>query len=96
MCDKSKKDKNKNINLVLNDKFVLPLTKEHLVKCSEDSQTCEFNIKYNPKVNRFDLGVEILKNLNIYFMKNENSVKRYRIIWMWFEWCHTKSIWKKS
>jgi hypothetical protein len=29
-------------------------------------------------------------------MKNENSVKRYRIIWMWFEWCHTKSIWKKS
>ena len=74
LCDKNKKDKIKNINLVLNDKYVLPLTKDHLLTCSEGSDTCEFNIKYNPKANKFVMGVEILKNLNIYFMKNENSI----------------------
>ena len=74
LCDKTKKDKIKNINLVLNNKYVLPLTKDHLLTCQENSNTCEFNIKFNPKVNKFVLGVEILKNLNIYFMKNENSV----------------------
>ena len=74
LCDKSKKDKIKNINLVLNDKYVLPLTKDHLLKCSDNSNVCEFNIKFNPKVDSFALGVEILKHLNVYFMKNENSI----------------------
>ena len=74
LCDKSKKDKIKNINLVLNEKYVLPLTKDQLLKCPDNSNTCEFNIKFNPKVDSFALGVEILKNLNVYFMKNENSV----------------------
>lgn len=73
LCDKTKKDKIKNINLVLNNKYVLPLTKDHLLTCKENSDTCEFNIKYNPKVNKFVLGGEILKNLNIVFVKNENN-----------------------
>ena len=74
LCDKNKKDKIKSMNLVLNDKYVLSLTKEHLVKCSSNSDLCEFIIKYNPKVNNFVLGVDFLKNLNLYFMKNEKSV----------------------
>ena len=74
LCDKSKIDKIKNLNLVLNKKFVLTLTKDNLVKCSDNSNTCDFNIKYNPKVNNFVLGVDVLKKFNIYFMKNENSV----------------------
>ena len=37
LCDKTKKDKIKNINLVLNNKYVLPLTKEHLLTCKESS-----------------------------------------------------------
>ena len=74
ICDKSKIDKIKNVNLVINKKFVLTLTKDNLVKCSDNSNTCYFNIKYNPKVNNFALGVEVLKKFNIYFMKNENSV----------------------
>ena len=65
LCDKTKKDKIKNINLVLNNKYVLPLTKDHLLTCKESSDSCEFIIKYNPEVNKFALGVEILKNLNI-------------------------------
>lgn len=73
LCDKTKKDKIKNINLVLNNKYVLPLTKDHLLTCKENSDTCEFNIKYNPKINKFVLGGEILKNLNIVFVKNENN-----------------------
>ena len=74
LCDKNKKDKIKNMNLVLNNKNVLSLTKKHLLKCSANSDLCEFVIKYNPKVKFFVLGVDFLKNLNIYFMKNENSV----------------------
>lgn len=74
LCDKNKKDKIKNMNLVLNNKYVLPLTKKHLLKCSTNSELCEFVIKYNPKVKLFALGVDFLKNLNVYFMKNENSV----------------------
>ena len=70
---KTKKDKIKNINLVLNNKYVLPLTKDHLLTCKENSDTCEFNIKYNPEINKFVLGGEILKNLNIVFVKNENN-----------------------
>ena len=62
------------MNLVLNNKNVLSLTKKHLLKCSANSDLCEFVIKYNPKVKFFVLGVDFLKNLNIYFMKNENSV----------------------
>ena len=73
LCDKNKKDKIKNINLVLNNKYVLQLTKEHLLTCKENSDICEFNIKYNPKVNKFVLGAEILKSLNINIMKNENN-----------------------
>ena len=49
------------------------LQKDNLLTCKENSDECEFNIKYNPKVNKFVLGVEILKNLNIHFVKNENS-----------------------
>ena len=74
LCDKNKKDKIRNMNLVLNDKYVLTLTKQHLLKCSANSDLCEFVIKYNPKVNLFVLGVDFLRNLNVYFMKNENSV----------------------
>lgn len=74
LCDKNKKNKIKNMNFVLNDKYALSLTKEHLVKCSANSNQCEFIIKFNPKVNKFVLGVNYLKNLNIYFMKNENSI----------------------
>ena len=74
ICDKNKIEKIKNLNLVLNKKFVLTLTKDNLVKCLDNSNTCDFNIKYNPKVNNFVLGVEVLKKFNIYFMKNENSV----------------------
>ena len=73
LCDKTKKDKIKNINLVLNNKYVLQLTKDHLLTCKENSDTCEFIIKYNPKINKFVLGGEILKNLNIVFVKNENN-----------------------
>ena len=43
LCDKNKKDKIKNINLVLNNKYVLQLTKEHLLTCKENSDICEFN-----------------------------------------------------
>ena len=46
LCDKTKKDKIKNINLVLNNKYVLPLTKDHLLSCKESSDSCEFIIKY--------------------------------------------------
>ena len=74
ICDKSKIDKIKNLNLVLNKKYVLTLTKDNLVKCSDNSNTCEFNIKYNPKFNNFVLGVDALKQFNVYFMKNENGV----------------------
>ena len=74
ICDKTKIDKIKDINLDLNKKFVLTLTKDNLVKCLDSSNICDFNIKYNPKVNNFVLGVEVLKKFNIYFMKNENSV----------------------
>ena len=74
ICDKSQLSKIKNLNLVLNKKFVLTLTKDNLVKCSDNSNTCDFNIKYNPKFNNFVLGVDVLKKFNIYFMKNENNV----------------------
>jgi hypothetical protein len=37
LCDKTKKDKIKNINLVLNNKYALPLTKDHLLTCKENS-----------------------------------------------------------
>ena len=74
ICDKSKISKIKNLNLVLNKKFVLTLTKDNLVKCSDNSNTCDFNIKYNPKFNNFVLGVDVLKKFNVYFMKNENNV----------------------
>jgi len=57
----------------LNNNYVLQLTKEHLLTCKENSDICEFNIKYNPKVNKFVLGAEILKSLNINIMKNENN-----------------------
>jgi hypothetical protein len=73
LCDKTKKDKIKNINLVLNNKYVLPLTKDHLLACKESSDSCEFIIKYSPEVNKFAFGIEILKNLNIQFIKKENS-----------------------
>ena len=74
VCDKSKINKIKNLNLVLNKKFVLTLSKDNLIKCSDNSNICDFNIKYNPKFNNFVLGVEVLKKFNVYFMKNENSI----------------------
>ena len=74
LCDKNKKDKIKNMNLVLDDKYVLTITKENLVKCPANSEKCEFIVKFNPKVNNFILGIDVLKNLNIYFMKNEKSI----------------------
>ena len=73
-CNKKYKDKIKNINLVLNNKYVLSITKEKLIKCPDNSNLCEFNIKFNPKIKNFILGIDILKNLNIYFMKNEHSI----------------------
>ena len=52
----------------------MPLTKDYLLKCADNSNICEFNIKFNPKVDSFALGVDILRHLNIHFMKNDNSV----------------------
>jgi len=74
ICNKNEKGKIKNINLVINNKYVLQLTNENLLKCPENSDVCEFNIRYDPKINDFVFGVEILKKYNIYFMKNENSI----------------------
>ena len=44
-----------------------------MLTCKERSDSCEFIIKYNPEVNKFALGIEVLKNLNIQFIKKENS-----------------------
>jgi len=74
ICKKNEKGKIKNINLVINNKNVLQLTNENLLKCPENSDVCEFNIRYDPKINDFVVGVEILKKYNIYFMKNEKSI----------------------
>lgn len=74
ICNKNEKDKIKNINLVINNKYVLQLTNENLLKCTDNSDVCEFNIRYDPKINDFVFGVEILKKYNIYFMKNEKCI----------------------
>ena len=74
-CNKSKMDKIKNINLVIDNKHVLSLKKENLIKCpSEDSSLCQFIIKYNPQITNFVLGFDILKNMNIFFMGTNNSI----------------------
>ena len=74
MCKKSDKGKIKDINLVINDKLVLPLTSDDLLKCPTNSDMCEFIIRYDPKITDFTLGIDVLKNYNIYFMSNENSI----------------------
>ena len=74
LCNKNNKGKIKDINLVLNNKLVLPLTSDNLLKCPSNSDVCEFIIRYDPKINDFSLGIDVLKNYNIYFMKNENNI----------------------
>lgn len=74
-CNKSKMDKIKNINLVIDNKYVLSLKKENLIKCpSDDSSLCQFIIKYNPQITNFVLGFDILKNMSIFFMGENNSI----------------------
>ena len=74
-CNKSKMDKIKNINLVIDNKYVLSLKKENLLKCpSDDSSLCQFIIKYNPQITNFVLGFDILKNMSIFFMGENNSI----------------------
>ena len=53
-CSKNKMDKIKNINLVIDNKHVLFLKKENLLKFpSVDSFLCEFIIKYIPQITNF-------------------------------------------
>ena len=74
-CNKSKMDKIKNINLIIDNKYVLSLKKENLLKChSDDSSLCQFIIKYNPQIANFVLGFDILKNMNIFFIGTNNSI----------------------
>jgi len=74
-CNKSKMNKIKNINLVIDNRHMISLKKENLIKCpSDDSSLCQFIIKYNPQITNFVLGFDILKNMNIYFIGTNDSI----------------------
>ena len=83
-CFKSKKNKLKNINLILENNITLVLTKDDLLNCAinqnlnsengEKSEMCEFNIKYHQKIDHYVLGLSAFRKLKTYFLFNDNSI----------------------
>jgi hypothetical protein len=84
-CLKSQKHLLKNINIVLENNITMQLTHDDLLNCainhgmengepSPTSDTCEFNIKYHQKINRYILGLSIFRKFKTFFLFNDNSV----------------------
>ena len=85
-CLKSKKGELNNINLILENNITLELTSDDLLNCAinqnmnidsknnENSETCEFNIKYSQNIDHYVLGLSVFKNYKTYFLFNDNSV----------------------
>ena len=85
-CLKSKKGELNSINLILENNITLELTSDDLLNCAinqnmntdnkdnENSETCEFNIKYNQKIDHYVLGLSVFKKYKTYFLFNDNSV----------------------
>jgi hypothetical protein len=85
-CLKSKKEELNSINLILENNITLELTSDDLLNCAinqnmnsdnknnENSETCEFNIKYNQKIDHYVLGLSVFKKNKTYFLFNDNSV----------------------
>ena len=85
-CLKSKKGELNNINLILENNITLELTSDDLLNCAinqnmnidsknnENSETCEFNIKYSQNIEHYVLGLSVFKKYKTYFLFNDNSV----------------------
>ena len=83
-CFKNKKDKLKNINLILDNNITLELTPDDLLNCainhnlnSENDikkEMCEFNIKYHQNIDHYILGLSVFKKFKTYFLFNDNSI----------------------
>ena len=85
-CLKSKKGELNNINLILENNITLELSSDDLLNCAinhnmdtdnknnENSETCEFNIKYNQNIDHYVLGLSVFKKYKTYFLFNDNSV----------------------
>ena len=82
-CFKNKKNLLKNINLILDNNITLQLTPDDLLNCAinqninnknENMEMCEFNIKYNNKIDYYILGLSVFKKYITYFLFNDNSV----------------------
>ena len=85
-CLKSKKGELNNINLILENNITLELTSDDLLNCAinqninidsknnENSETCEFNIKYSQNIDHYVLGLSVFKKYKTYFLFNDNSV----------------------
>ena len=85
-CLKSKKGELNNINLILENNITLELASDDLLNCAinqnmnidsknnENSETCEFNIKYSQNIDHYVLGLSVFKKYKTYFLFNDNSV----------------------
>ena len=83
-CLKKEKSKLMNINLVFDNNVTVELTPDDLLNCAinenldnkenENEEMCEFNIKYNNKINQYSLGLPLLKKYKTYFLYNDNSI----------------------
>lgn len=83
-CFKNKANKLKNLNLILENNITLVLTKDDLLNCAinqnlnsengENSEMCEFNIKYHQKIDHYVLGLSAFRKFKTYFLFNDNSI----------------------
>ena len=82
-CLKNKKNNLDNINLILDNYITIQLTHDDLLNCAinknlnikeENSEMCEFNIRYHEKIDHYILGLSVLKKFKSYFLFNDNSI----------------------
>lgn len=82
-CFKNRKSSLKNISLNLENNITLGLTPDDLLNCAinqnindknENKEMCEFNIKYNKKIDNYVLGLSVFKKFKSYFLFNNNSI----------------------
>ena len=83
-CYKNKKNKLKNINIILDNNITLELTPDDLLNCAinhnlkpennAEKEMCEFNIKYHQNIDHYILGLSVFKKYKTYFLFNDKSI----------------------
>ena len=82
-CFKNKKSSLKIISLNLENNITLQLAPDNLLNCAINQniidkngkkEMCEFNIKYNKKIDNYVLGLSVFKQFKSYFLFNNNSI----------------------